>query len=182
MDNICPDRVLAFDSLFTTNHIQMFKILLGYVEPSMQGKLAVYIKFLEFQYTLQLIRDHPSISVTPAQSNHNMTALLDEILPLCSPADRDKIQGLKNMFQTMENMQEMMQMMEMLQEISPELFQGGSVVGGMGAAQDADGGNSSGGGMDFMQLLNMLQGTDLSQMSDMMNMMQGMFGGDETNI
>lgn len=181
MDNQCSDRVLAFDSLFTTNHIQILKILLGYMEPSIQGKLAVYIKFRELQYTLQLIREHPSLSSTPnpsSGSSNNMAALLDEIIPLCSPTDRDKILNIKNMFHTMENMQEMMQMIELLQEISPELFQGG----GMGTAQGEDGNNTGNGGMDFMQILNMLQGTDLSQMSDMMNMMQGMFGGDEANI
>ena len=62
MDSKQSDRVMAFDALFTTNHIQMLKLLLSYMEPSVQGRLAVYIKFLELQHTLQLIREHPSPS------------------------------------------------------------------------------------------------------------------------
>ncbi len=47
-----PDKIQAFDALFTTNHIQMYKILLPYLEASLQKQLAVYIKYMEFQYTL----------------------------------------------------------------------------------------------------------------------------------
>ena len=39
-----PDKIQAFDALFTTNHIQMYKILLPYLEASLQKQLAVYIK------------------------------------------------------------------------------------------------------------------------------------------
>lgn len=162
MDFHQPDRVLAFDSLFTNNQIQMLKLLLGYMDPAVQGKLAVYIKFQELQYTLKLISDFPSLSMTPCfhtDSGNKWGQLLDEILPFCNREDQEILQNLKNMYQNFENMQEMMEMIDLLKEMSPELFSG----------------ENNGNGMDFSQILNMSQGADLSQMMDMMNMMQGMF-------
>ena len=49
------DKVLAFDTLFTTNHIKMLKVLLFYFDPSAQKMLAVLIKFLELHFQFQQI-------------------------------------------------------------------------------------------------------------------------------
>ncbi len=166
MDNNQTDRVLAFDSLFTTNHIQMLKLLVGYMDTSIQGKLAVYIKFKELFYTLKLIADHPTLSLSPcipAETDNTILSLLNSILPFCTPEEKYKIQNMKNMFQNMENMKEMMQMIELLQEISPELFTGD---------------NKGADNFDFSQMMGMFQGADISQMNDMMNMMQGMFASE----
>ncbi len=153
-----PDRVLAFDALFTTNHIQMLKLLIGYMEPSMQGKLAAYIKFMELKHTLDLITKYPHIRIGPENtadaSPPKISALLEDILPFSTPAQRTQLENLKNMFQTMDNMQEMMEMMELIKEMSPELFEGG---------------------------MNFTQEGDMSQMMDMMQMMQGMFGGTDSS-
>jgi len=166
MDTTQADRVMAFDSLFTTNHIQMLKLLIGYMEPSVQGKLAIYIKFQELFHTLKLITEHPLLSISPYSSdncNNSIPSLLDNILPFCTPDEKKKIQNLRTMFQNMENVKEMMQMLDLLQELSPELFSGG---------------NSNMGNFDFSQMMNMFQDGDMSQMSDMMNMMQGIFATD----
>lgn len=158
MDNNQSDRVLAFDSLFTTNHIQMLKLLVGYMDPAIQGKIAVYIKFMELQHTMKMVAVHPTLSVTPCQSADGpgtFTTLLDEICPFCRPEEKEHLQNIKNMFQTFENMQEMMAMIDVLKEMAPEMFSGD--------------GNS---GFDFSQMMNMSQGMDTSQMMDMM---QGIF-------
>ena len=159
------DRVLAFDSLFTTNHIQMLKLLVGYMEPSIQGRMAVYIKFMELKHTLKVVANHPAISVSPCvslQSSGAISSLLDEMSPFCRPEEKEHLQGLKNMLQTFENIQEMMSMMDLMREMAPEMFTGGNTGDGAG-------------GTDFSQMMNMLQGTDMSQMMEMMNMLQGMF-------
>ncbi len=171
MEPKCPDRVLAFDSLFTTNHIQMLKLLVGYMEPTLQGNLAVYIKFLELKHTMKLTKEHPFLCISPdsncdpmnAQPDKTakLSALLDDLLLFCAPSERTQLQNMKNMFQTMANMQEMMEMMELLKEMSPELFEGG-----MNFAKNSD----SPGGTP-----------DLTQMMDMIQMMQGMFGGTDAS-
>lgn len=161
MNNNQSDRVLAFDSLFTTNHIQILKLLIGYMDSSVQGKMAVYIKFMELNHTLKMVANHPTISVSPCCNTTDSTGislLLDEMVPFCRPEEREQLQGIKNMFQTFENIQGMMEMIELIKEIAPEMF---------------DGNNP--GEMNFSDMMNMSQGTDMSQMMEMMNMMQGMF-------
>ena len=46
------NKVMAFDTLFSTNHIAMLKILLSCLDYQAQKSMAVYIKFLELQYTI----------------------------------------------------------------------------------------------------------------------------------
>lgn len=142
MDNIHPDGITAFDALFTTNHIRMMKILLGYISPPLQGKLAVYIKFLELRHTLSFFRQNPSAALSFCPSGNgapkDLAALLDEILPFCSKEEDQRLREVKNMMQNMKNMQEMMDTMQMLRELSPELF-----------SQD---------GADMSQMMEMMQG------------------------
>ena len=144
MDNNHPDGIMAFDALFTTNHIRMLKLLLGYLEPPLQGKLAVYIKFLELQYTLTFFHQNPSASLSLCTGYHQggITDLLDDMLPFCEAEEREQLQNIQNMISNLKNMQEMMEMVQMMQEVSPEMFSGFG---------DGD-------------------------MSQMMEMMQGMFG------
>lgn len=154
-------KVLAFDTLFTTNYIQMLKILLTYLSPSGQKSLAIYIKFLELQYTISYFNKHPygALNGLPKEESFSIVKLCDEILPLLNPAEQEKIIQMKNMLQTFENMQEMMQMMQMMQEMFPE---------GM-PLSDTD--ESSAGSFDF---LSGLSGIDLSQLSQMSDLFKNM--------
>ena len=63
MEETQQKKVMAFDNLFTTNRIQILKILLSYMAPSTQKTLAIYIKFLELQYTLTLFQNYPDTSL-----------------------------------------------------------------------------------------------------------------------
>ena len=51
--------VMAFDALYTNNQIQKLKVLLPYIDPSMQKNMAVYIKYMELKYTMELFKKHP---------------------------------------------------------------------------------------------------------------------------
>ena len=53
-------KVIAFDTLFCTNHIQMLKVMLPYMDNQTQKSMAVYIKFLELNYTMEYFRRHPN--------------------------------------------------------------------------------------------------------------------------
>lgn len=126
MESNQPDRIMAFDALFTNNHIRMLKLLLGYLDPPLQGQLAVYIKFMELQYTLTFFHQNPSasLSVCTGYTRGEFTELLEDILPFCEAEERDKIQNIQNMISNLKNMQEMMEMVQMMQEVSPEMFSG----------------------------------------------------------
>ena len=90
--------------------------------PSMQKNLVIYIKYMEFQYTLTLFQKHPYSSFHTFSSavKKDTTQLFDEILPFCDVAQREKIQQIKNMMLSLEQMKEMMNTLEMMKEMFPE--------------------------------------------------------------
>lgn len=113
-------NVMAFDALYTTNQIQKFKVLLPYIEPSMQKHLAVYIKYMELQYTLNHVRKHPfQISGCSISSDEkpDLRSLCRQLSLYSSPEEIRQLEQMQNMLQTMETMQEMSQTMSALQEI-----------------------------------------------------------------
>ncbi len=122
--------IATFDSLFTTNRIQILKILLPRLAPEQQYGFAVYIKLLELQYTLNLMRRQPPIRLFGDSKrlsadffqgdNAGTMDLLDELLPFSGPEGRAKIENMKNMMANMKKMQEMMEMIQMMQELFPE--------------------------------------------------------------
>lgn len=131
--------VTAFDTFFTTNKIQMLKVLLAWIPPSQQGMFAVYIKFLELQHTLTLLH-RPGMFFTNSRhlsadffsgDNSDTIELLDELLPYSSRAERSRIDNMKNMLQSMGKMKEMMEMAEMMKEMFPDGFGGGENPFGM---------------------------------------------------
>ena len=112
--------ITAFDSLFTTNRIQMMKVLLPYLKPEQQGALAVCIKAMELNYTLSFFKNHPHAIPLRLSQRTDTSRLWDEILPFCGPAERSQVENMKNMMQNMKQMQEMMETMQMMQEMFPE--------------------------------------------------------------
>lgn len=112
--------ITAFDSLFTTNRIQMMKILLPYLKADQQGALAVCIKMMELNYTLSFFKNNPHAMPVRLPQKSDTSRIWDEILPFCGPAERGKVENMKNMMQNMKQMQEMMETMQMMQEMFPE--------------------------------------------------------------
>lgn len=158
MDEQKQDKIVAFDTLFTTNHIQMLKILLPYVEPSIQKNMAVYIKFLELQYTISYFKLYTS-SVLPGfpQENHfDVSKLCDELLPLCGHAEQEHLRRMKNMYQNLENLQDMMQMIQTMKDMFPE----GEIPFGTDPSALLSGlsGMPDMSGMDMSQLFELFQG------------------------
>ena len=132
METTEKDNINAFDSLYTTNQIQLFKVLIPYMAPSMQKNLVIYIKYMEFQYTLTLFQKHPyaAFNANAASDKQNTNQLFDEILPFLDVSQRGKILQMKNMMQSMEQMKEMMSMMEMMKDMFPEGMGGLSGLSG----------------------------------------------------
>lgn len=135
------DKILAFDSIYTNNHIQMYKLLLPYFEPEMQKKMAIYIKFMEFQYTLSYFKNHP-YACQPRQPMPDTDALCKELSPYCNREEKQKLDRFARYSSSVKNAQEMMEMAAMMKDMFPE-----------GAPFPADGDGSS---MDISQILSML--------------------------
>ena len=151
--------IAAFDSLYTTNKIQMLKILLNRLSPASQGNFAVYIKFLELQYTMQFTRTHSCVKI-PGQGkplsinllsgdNADTLELLDELIPYSSTDERKKIENIKNLLLNINRMKEMMEMMQMMQDLFPDGF------------------NSDGNPADILSGLSGMEGMDMSSLFQM---------------
>lgn len=113
------DSVLAFDTLFTTNSIQILKILLPCLSSRMQPFLAVFIKYLELQYTMQYFKTHPGSYGGRQMENTSMdfSTIFPKIQGYLSPAERSRIEQLMNMMQTFEKAQEMKPMFDMMSSL-----------------------------------------------------------------
>lgn len=121
------DKIIAFDTLFTTNHIQMLKIVMPYLDTSMRKKLAVYIKYQELLYALSYYSSHSAQLCGCSMDSHSCMdkeefdfgRLCGEILPYCTPQEKQKVEQLAGMFRSMETFREMSQVVEMMQDFAP---------------------------------------------------------------
>lgn len=156
------DKVLAFDTIFTTNHLKMLKVLLSYFDPSTQKSLAVFIKLWELQYTLIYVSRHPAPFRENMQGPPDIQKICGEIAPYCSPEDKKILDKILQMQQTMENFRQMSQTMEMLKELFPD------GIPGFGGGSDAKGREESGGPIGSMDLLSSMLGGENSQMFEML--------------
>lgn len=159
MDNNEHDKITAFDTLFTTNHIQMMKIVMPYFEKEMQKNIAVYIKYLELQYTLSYFRSHSFelYDCSTEKEEFNISKICSEVLPYCTAGEKEKIEQISGLMRTMEMYKEMSKTFEMMKDMFPEGF--GTPPEGaddlMGSFMNNATGNPASGGMMDM-LMNML--------------------------
>lgn len=140
MEDIRQSSVAIFDEQFTNNHIRKLKVLLRLLEPPMQKSIAVYIKFMELQYTLQ----HPCPSQPVPFDN-----LCDELIPYCTAQEKQQFTQFRNLQQTMQNLQNMMEMLETMKELFPEGMGFGDGSGGFSPEMFSAMSSMFGGNMDF---------------------------------
>lgn len=149
MDTKQSDKIAAFDTLYTTNHIQMLKILIPVVSKNLRHKLAIYIKYMELQYTLSLAKSHSHTFSLCAESENtpvDFFALCDELLPFCTEKEQSMLKNLKNIQGTLKQVKEMEAAMSMMKELFPE---------GMNFTGEA-GPSNAGNGFSMDMLFNLL--------------------------
>lgn len=180
------DKITAFDTLFTTNHIQMLKILMPYFEPPMRKQLTVYIKYLELRYALSCF-DSPSHELYGCAGIHNghmdgagplgkeefnISKICSELLPYCTNDEKQKIEQISGLFRSMEMYKEMSQTFEIMKDFMPDFSPDFTRAGSGTEPSGSPGPQSQGGGMMEM-LMNML--------SPEQKAMFEMFGGNDTH-
>lgn len=123
MDANEQNKVIAFDTLFSTNHISMLKIMLPYMDNQSQKSLAVYIKFLELNYTIDFYKKHPypACGCLEKESSPDLSRLCSELLPFCTEKERRQIEQIRNLMQSMKMYQEMSKTMEMMKDFMPDM-------------------------------------------------------------
>lgn len=169
------EEIIAFDTLYTTNHIAMLKIVMPYFDHPLQPYLAVYIKFLELQYALSFSRSHPHelYGCSVKKKKFDAGKICSDILPLCTEQEKQMIEQIAGLFRSMEMYQEMSQMMNMMKDImpsnmssemSPEMFSN----------------LFSGSSPDLSSILS--AGQSNGQDNGMMDMLMGMLSPEQKNL
>lgn len=172
-------NVMAFDALYTNNQIQKLKVLLPYIEPSMQKHLAVYIKYMELQYTMTLTKKHTAALCGCGLSQPekpDLKKLCQELCLYSTPEEIRQLEQIQNILQTMETVQEMTQTMSAMQEIFPDmsmdsLFEN-PLSGGAFADSENGGGAPDGFAASGSPMLSMLMNMLTPEQKEMYEMFQ----------
>lgn len=133
MNQKFPKPMTPFDSLVTPHHLYLMKLLLPYVPPAFQRMLACYIKFMEFQYTLEHFQGFSS-------SSDETSHILNDLKPYMDPGEQE-------MMEQMESMMNMMEMVQGMQEMASSM-------------PDSDSDNTASPGFDPMEMLKSMLSPD----------------------
>lgn len=136
------EKIIAFDTLFSTNHTQMLKILLPFMDNQTQKHLAIFIKFLELSYTINYLKKHPFqlCGCADHESGSDFPGLCSQLLPFCNDNEKKQIEQMRGIFQSMEMYREMSKTMEIMKDFMPDvgdLFQNMQAASFQGAADSA---------------------------------------------
>ncbi len=116
------DAICAFDTLYTNRQIQMLKLAMPLLPSVYRSFLAIYIKFLELQHTINMAKSsHFSDAVHPDNGGFTLNAetmdnYFQSIMPYLSDDDKGKVQKIKNMLQTMEQFKQMKPILDMMSQ------------------------------------------------------------------
>ena len=144
------EAILAFDTLYTTNHMKILKLLIPYLETEHQKKLAVFIKLQELMFTLNFFRQYSASLYSPdfkQGKKMDLNTLIPLLIPYCNEAE-------KNIISQFSQIQNVMNMMEQMQVYMPMIQQ---LISSMsGDDTNPDGMNQNGldlGGNNLMDML-----------------------------
>lgn len=159
------DYVLAFDHFYTTNHIQILKSLLPFMDHDSFSMLPALIKYMELEYTLSLINKGSSgfssgiracslssdskLSADPAENMENIYKAIHKYL---APSEEKKFSQMLSAFKTMKNVREMQQMMELFQSMNPDMNPEAMI-------ENLASGTGGMNGMDINEIMKMFGGT-----------------------
>lgn len=113
------EAILAFDTLYTTNHLKILKLLIPYLKSESQKKLAIYIKWQELVFTLDFFK-HCAANHYCSDFKQNKKMDWDTLIPLLTPYCNE---SEKNIIVQFSQMQNMMNMMEQMQAYMPIIQQ-----------------------------------------------------------
>lgn len=167
------DYVLAFDHFYTTNHIQILKSLLPFMDSENFRMLPVLIKYMELKYTLSLLDNgnagiangiHASSLDSNSKSSPDMADQFETIYKAIhkylAPNEEKSFNQILSAIRTMKNVREMQQMMELFQSLNPD-GNGGMDIGSMMENLSSAGENTNGFNMnEIMEMMKLFGGSD----------------------
>lgn len=116
------DFVKIFDTFYTSNHIQIMKSLLPFLNEKQRGSMPVLIKFLELQDAIQKQKKGCNpwdcVAVSPIKELTDFVPLYQSVQKYLSANENENIQQLLQLKSQMDNIKQMQQMFEMFQEMN----------------------------------------------------------------
>ncbi len=116
------DPVAKFDAFFSTKQLKLLKLFLPYLDPSLRKKMIIYIKYREWQLTMQyfnrprLFCEQCELDDNPFLTDQVKSFCLDEIItsikPYLSEEEFSKIQQFQGLKENMEMLRQMQDVME----------------------------------------------------------------------
>lgn len=176
MDSNEHNKVIAFDTLFSTNHIQMLKVILPCLDNQTQKTLAVYIKFLELNYTINFYKrnPYPLCGCMEKETSPDIGKLCGELLPYCTESEKKQLKQILSLFENMEMYKQMMQTMDAMKDIMPDMGTAG--FGNNFADWNADSSDEASehpsSGLDIMGIL-------MNMLTPEQKQMYELFGGNQ---
>lgn len=126
--------ILAFDTLYTTNHMKILKLLLPYLEPKHQKKLAIFIKWQELMFTLNFLKQYSASlyhSDFTKKKTLDLNSLLPLLIPYCNESEKDILSHFSQMQNMLQKMEEMQQYLPMIQQFMSSMSGEGNGFGNM---------------------------------------------------
>lgn len=121
------EAILAFDTLYTTNHMKILKILIPYLEREHQKKLAIYIKWQELMFTLNFFKQYPTnlyISDLNNKKKWDLNILLPLVTSYCNESEKAIISQFSQLQNMMNMMNDMQQYMPLIQQFMSSMSSG----------------------------------------------------------
>lgn len=112
MEEQPTDKMTPFDKLISSNDLQLMKLIIPYTTLANQHILAIFVKFLELNRTMNFFH-------RPQQNIHTQTFeksfsspldIVDEIRPYLPEAERNSLDSILNVFNMMQMLQTMTKM------------------------------------------------------------------------
>ncbi len=110
------DAILTFDTLYTTNEIQILKLAVPLLSPSLRPYIALLIKGKELKYCMEHLpkarMEHISLELD------YLDIFLDNALPYCNDRQRSVFLQLKQLKRSLDMFEKMKGMMSLFDEDS----------------------------------------------------------------
>lgn len=102
MDN--ETQLTTFDQMTQSRQLQMLKTMIPYMKNQRQMRLAVLIKYLELQNTIQIFSKEEnvvSMCSLPENEDH-MIAMLTDLRKFCTEKEQETLDMVANMWSMLE--------------------------------------------------------------------------------
>ena len=112
------DTILTFDTLYTTNEIQILKLALPLLSASLRPYAALLIKGKELQYCMDQL---PKTKIEHAALEMSyLDVFLEHAVPYCNPKQKELIRQVKQLKHSLDMFEKMKGMMSLFGEDGPD--------------------------------------------------------------